>query len=394
MSSGKSLIENLSGGDDVVSTINCLRSLGVTILRNNNLTEVSGRGMKGLRKPEKEIFAGNSGTTARLMSGLLAVQDFPSVIIGDASLSRRPMQRLIEPLKLMGAEITSDTGTLPIRILPSQGLNAVDYKLVIPSAQVKSAIILAGLHLTEETRITEYLSSRDHTERMLNLKVEIKKRKKIIYVSEDDYPQSKEYHVPSDISTAVFFIIAALILKDSELVIKNVSLNPSRSAVLDVLKNMGGDISIENLHSYNNEPSGNLTIRSSELKNKTIPPEIIPDIIDEIPALTVAGLFAEGEFSISGAEELRHKESDRITSICTNLMKAGIPVEEYIDGFSFNNKGYRKNLFFSSFGDHRIAMAFAMLSMLTESGGIVEDFHCVSVSNPHFLDQLKTISEY
>jgi 3-phosphoshikimate 1-carboxyvinyltransferase len=394
MSSGSSSIKNLSQGEDVLSTIRILKEMGVNILRNNNLTDVDGRGFKGFDKPSKELFAGNSGTTARLISGLLSAQDFPSVITGDASLSKRPMQRVIDPLKLMGADISSDSGTLPLKITPSTDLKNIHYKLLVPSAQVKSAIILAGLHLEEESTITEYLPTRDHTERMLGLEVTRENRKTVIHFSRKNYPVSQEYIVPSDISSAVFFITAALIVPGSELEIKNISLNPSRTAILDIFRSMGGKIEVQNEHNYANEPSGDLIVSSSELKNIPIPADIIPSIIDEIPALAVTALFAEGEFSISGAEELRHKESDRISSTCHNLKAAGIPVEEYIDGFSFSNKGLSSNLYFNSFGDHRIAMAFSLLAMLSETGGAVDDFDCVSISNPDFLTQIGSISDF
>jgi 3-phosphoshikimate 1-carboxyvinyltransferase len=394
MSEGRSVIRNLSGGDDVKSTIHCLREIGVNILQENNLTYVDGRGFKGFVKPEKEMYAGNSGTTARLLAGLLSSQKFESVITGDPSLSRRPMKRVIEPLRQMGADITSDTDSLPLYIRPSEELKDVEYKLLIPSAQIKSAVILAALHLEEESKVIEYLSSRDHTERMLGLRITTEERKRIIHISRDNYPQSNEYLVPSDISTALFFIIAALVLPDSEIRIRNISLNPTRAAVIDILRKMGGNITTENEVVFANEPAGDLIVSSSELKNINIPPEIIPNIIDEIPALAVAGLFAEGEFNITGAEELRHKESDRISAICQNLVKAGVPVEEYIDGFSFQRAELNRNLFFNSFGDHRIAMAFAVLSMLAEYGGIVEEFECVSVSNPDFLKQINEIALY
>jgi 3-phosphoshikimate 1-carboxyvinyltransferase len=394
MGKGRSIIQNLPNGEDVQSTIYCLSQLGVNILETNNLAYVDGRGFKGFQKPVRELFAGNSGTTARLLSGLLSVQDFPSIIIGDTSLSKRPMLRVIEPLRQMGADISSQTGTLPLRINPSKQIKPIDFQLITPSAQVKSAVILAGLHPDEETSITEYLPSRDHTERMLNLRMAKEERKNIIYVSKKDYPQSNEYIIPADISSAVFFITAALITPGSELLIKNVSLNPSRTAILDIFRQMGGSIEIENRQSYANEPSGDLIIKTSGLKNVVIPPEIIPNIIDEIPALTIAGIFAEGEFSIAGAEELRHKETDRISAVCSNLKGAGIGVEEYIDGFSFTGKKLNRNLFFNSFGDHRIAMAFSILSMLSDNGGIVEDFQCISISNPDFINQINSVGSF
>lgn len=392
LSDGKNEITNLSSGEDVQSTIKCLNQLGITIYKNNDLTTVIGRGFKGFSEPREALYAGNSGTTARLLTGLLSLQDFPVKITGDSSLSKRPMSRIIEPLSSMGAVIKSGTGTLPIEIYPSERIIPADYKMVLPSAQVKSAVILAGLHLKDESKVTEYIQSRDHTERMLNLRIVREERKTVIYSSSEKYPQAKNYSIPSDISSAVFFIVLALLTPDSELSLKNISLNPTRSGILEILIKMGASIKTENIKVVANEPSGDIIVRSSVLKNINIDHDMIPNIIDEIPALAVAGIFAEGDFSISGAGELRHKESDRISALCENLGRTGLKVEEFIDGFNIKgniNDSYFK---FDSFGDHRIAMALSILNMISEKGGEVDNFSCVNISNPQFLIQLSSIT--
>ncbi len=393
MAEGTSRIYNLSNGEDVKSTQECFKKLGVEIIKEKDFVEVTGKGFKGFRKPDSKLDAGNSGTTTRLISGILAAQNFESVIIGDESLSKRPMKRIITPLTEMGGKISaSENNTLPLRISPSENLHAIKYELPMASAQVKSAVLLAGLHCGEPTSVIERNPSRDHTERMLGLKVEKSAKRIISYSSEENYPEPKEYFVPSDISTAAFFIVFALLSKNSFLKIKNVSLNETRTGILQVLKEMGGNVGRENEREAAGEPLGDLIVRGSELKNIFIQEEIISNIIDEIPILSIAGIFAEGDFTIRNASELRGKETDRISAICYNLKLLGLQVEEYEDGFSFGGKINNGNPVFESFGDHRIAMAFGILSMLLHSGGKINNFDCVSISNPDFIKQIKNIT--
>ena len=392
LAEGKSYIKNLSDSDDVRSTIKCLNELGVETSFKDNIYTISGRGFKGYRKPARQLDAGNSGTTARLLSGILAAQNFESVITGDASLSSRPMKRIIEPLDQMGAIIKSDNGKLPLKIFPSEKLQSIKYKLAVASAQVKSAVLFAGLHLSEQTSVIESIQTRNHTENLLDLRVVKEDDKIISTVSKNNYPEAKEYFIPGDMSSAMFFIVLTMLTKNSELLLKDVSLNPTRIECLNLLKRMGGIIQIEEKGMSNNEVYGNLLVKSSDLSNIKIENEIIPLIIDEIPILAVAGILAEGAFELRGASELRVKESDRIKAICINLLKLGLGVEEYDDGFTVSGKIKMSSEPFDSFGDHRIAMAFAILSSLLKEGGRVERFESTAVSNPNFLKQFKSIA--
>ncbi len=393
MAKGTSIIYNLSNGEDVTSTQNCFKELGTDIKVQKNFIEFTGKGFKGFGKPNRPLDAGNSGTTTRLISGILAAQDFESTIVGDESLSNRPMKRIISPLTLMGGKIVpSEKFTLPMTIYQAEKLTPINYELPVASAQVKSAILLCGLHLDEPTSVIEEIPSRDHTERMLGLKVEITNAGKISYSSKKYYPEAKEYFVPSDISTAAFFIVLALLSTNSLLRIKDVSLNETRIGIITILKKMGARIEIENERVLAGESLGTLIVESSSLKNIEIPEEIIPNIIDEIPILAVAGVFADGNFSIKNASELRGKETDRIKAICSNLKLLGLTVEEFNDGFSFEGNIKNNIPVFESFGDHRIAMAFGILSLILQGGGKINNFECVSISNPSFLNQLTKIT--
>jgi 3-phosphoshikimate 1-carboxyvinyltransferase len=392
LAAGKSIIRNLSDSDDVKSTIHCLKELGIKIELNNNEAIVFGRGFRGYQKSMNPLNAGNSGTTARLLSGILAAQKFESLIEGDQSLSSRPMKRIIKPLSQMGAIIGSIDGKLPIKISPNENLHSINFNLIVPSAQVKSAILFAGLHLDEDTSVVETIQTRNHTENLLDLKVVKEDEKIISAVSKNNYPEAKEYFIPGDISSAMFFIVLTLLTKNSELLIKDISLNPTRIECLSLLKRMGGNIQIEEKGISNNEAYGDLLVKSSDLSNVKIDKKFIPLIIDEIPVLTIAGIFAEGLFELQGAAELRVKESDRIKAICTNLLKLGLEIEEFDDGFGVSGSIKKQSEPFNSFGDHRIAMAFSILSCLLNEGGEVDGFECVSVSNPDFLQQLRSIS--
>ncbi len=392
MAEGKSILKNCSNADDVKSTISCLKKLGIDIIKDRDNIIIEGKGFKGFSKPNKELYAGNSGTTARLLSGILCAQNFESVITGDESLSKRPMGRIVEPLTLLGANIkASDNGTLPLLIKPSSNLRPIEYTLKVPSAQVKSAIILAAIHLDYDSKIIEPISTRNHTEKLLGLKTENTSKGTVIFVSRKNYPKSIEMTIPADISTAAFFIVLGLLSKNSEILIKNVSLNETRIGIVDILKSMGGKIYIENELTENGERIGDIRIISSSLKNVEIPATIIPNVIDEIPILSVAGVFADGNFKITNAHELRVKESDRIKALCENFKRAGLVVDEFKDGFEISGEINIKNPLFESYGDHRIAMAFAIMSILLQNGGRVNNFECVSVSNPDFLSQLKVL---
>ncbi len=397
MAKGRSGIFNLSGSEDVKSTKECFEALGVEFKIGREFLTVNGKGFGKFTAPSKPLYAGNSGTTARLLSGLLIAQTFRSQITGDLSLSQRPMKRIVTPLAAMGGEITcSENDTLPITIQPSRKINAINYDLLIPSAQIKSSVLIAGLHSDKTTSVIEKVQTRDHTEKMLGLKVEKSANEIISYSSKRNYPEAKEYFVPSDISTAAFFVVLTLLSQNSSLTLKNVSLNETRTGYLDVLKKMGGYILIENKQEKAGEVFGDLFVKSSTLNNVNIQEEIIPNIIDEIPVLAVAGIFADGKFEINNASELRKKEADRIKAVCENFKLLGLEVEESEDGFSVNgkfNQAAGQKIEFESYDDHRIAMAFGVLSMLLKNGAKVNEFECVKISNPEFLNQLKKITD-
>lgn len=392
MAKGKSRITNLSLSEDVNSTKNIFKQLGVEFSYQNSELIIEGKGKKSFNAPRHSLDCGNSGTTARLLSGLLIAQNFTSTLIGDESLSKRPMQRVIEPLKLMGGKIVSTNSTLPLTISPSEKLNNIEYTLPVASAQVKSSVLIAGLHSLDDTKVIENFITRDHTERMLELPVEIRVNRKIILSSEKYYPNPKDYFIPGDVSSAAFFIVLTLLSENSELIIRDVSLNPTRTGFLEILKQMNAKIIIENVRNSSNEPYGDIVAESSELKNIVIGNEIIPNIIDEIPILSVAGVLAQGSFEIRNCKELRYKESDRIKSICGNLKMLGLDVQEYDDGFRVDGEIKNTSVTFNSFGDHRIAMAFSVLAMLMGNNSSVEGIECVSISNPKFYDQLEMIT--
>jgi 3-phosphoshikimate 1-carboxyvinyltransferase len=392
LAEGKSKIFNLSNGEDVKSTQNCFKQLGVEIEQKQNFVEVKGKGFKNFAEPAGTLYAGNSGTTARLISGILIAQNFESVLSGDESLSKRPMKRIITPLTAMGGKIeASENSTLPLSFFPADEITGINYELPVASAQVKSAVLLAGLHSDQVTSVTEKVFSRDHTERMLGLKTKINEKGKVIFVSKNDYPLPKTYYVPADISTAAFFIILSLVSENSTLLIKNVSLNKTRTGILYVLKEMGAFIEEENIKEMNEETFGDLKIKSSRLQNIKIGEKIIPNIIDEIPILSIASIFAEGKFEIENVSELRAKETDRISAIVHNMRLLGLDAVEKEDGFSISGNIKNNNPVFKSFGDHRIAMAFGILSMLLNYGGKVNNFDCAGISNPDFLNQLSSI---
>ncbi len=394
MANGKSRVKNYLNSEDLNSTIDCFRKLGCKIEQTETDLTIAGKGIGGFTKPDTSLDAGNSGTTTRLISGILAAQNFETKIIGDASLSKRPMKRIVDPLSQMGAKLeTSESGTLPINISNSEDLKAIEFDMKIASAQIKSAILLAGLHLEDETVVIEHSRTRNHTETLLGLKVEESDGYRKIYSSKKNYPKPTNYIVPSDISTAAFFMVLALNLENSELLLKNVLLNDTRNGVIKILQQMGGRIEIEDARESSGEKLGDLRIFSSKLHNIELDKEIIPNIIDEIPILSVAGIFAEGKFSINNAKELRFKESDRIAALCLNFTKLGLNCTEYEDGFELDGEIINENIQIESFDDHRIAMAFAILGMLVDKGIRINNFESVAVSNPDFLNQIKTISD-
>jgi 3-phosphoshikimate 1-carboxyvinyltransferase len=385
LAEGSSGIEGLSTAADVISTKSCLESLGVEFEYNGSATIVHGKGPRGFRKPSAPLNAGNSGTTMRLLSGILAGQRFDSTIIGDPSLSKRPMGRIIEPLRLMGAKIKgSDSNTAPIQILSTYSLRPIEYQLNLPSAQVKSTILLAGLYTDGVTRVIEQVPTRNHTEKMLGLAVQVKGNTRKIEIKGGQKITPRNFHIPGDISSAAFLIAASCMIRDSDITVRNVGLNETRTTVLDVFRAMNVSLTIENVRATGGETFGDIRVRSSNVRSDiTLKGETIALLIDELPMLVVLSLCGEGVFTVRDAGELRHKESDRISAIVHNMRLLGIEIEEYADGFSIDSRGNVHGARLESFGDHRIAMAFGVLGL--RIGGIaIREAECVDISFPGF----------
>jgi 3-phosphoshikimate 1-carboxyvinyltransferase len=393
ISEGETEIENLSNGADVLSTEACLKSLGVRIKKSKPRTVVFGQGLHGLHEPKGILNAGNSGTTIRLLAGILAGQQFPTTITGDESLRRRPMSRIIEPLRKMGAHIEAvDDEFAPLRI-KGGNLAPVTYHLPVASAQVKSCLLLAGLYAEGTTEILEPAPTRDHTERMLqNFGASLEKDGLKIRVSGPARLQAQTLLVPGDLSSAAFFIAAAILVRDSELKIEKVGINPTRTAFFSLLNDMGANIDIVNFTPIKNEFMADLFIRPSKLKGIKVAGEIIPQIIDEIPILAVLATQAEGTTEIRDAQELRKKESDRLHAIAFNLKKMGARFEEKEDGIIIRGPVKLKGAAVESFGDHRIAMAFAIAGLIADKETEIKNAECVDVSFPGFFERLTEVS--
>lgn len=393
LAEGDSVIKNYLPSDDCMRTIDAFRQMGAEIDIDDETLYVKGAGLR-LQKPQSEIYAGNSGTTARILSGILSGQDFESVITGDESLSKRPMKRVIGPLTEMGAVISSTNDMLPMKIQGSSSLKAINYISDKSTAQVKTAVLFAGLYADGATTYNEPLKSRDHSERMLSAfgaKVETNGNEVTIYPAAKLNAQT--IVVPGDISSAAFFIAAALIVPNSEVTINNVGINPTRDGLLEVLKSMGADITLNNVRDLSGEPVCDLTVRYSKLKAVNIGAEIIPRMVDEIPIFALIATQADGITRITGAQELRVKESDRIVAIASQFARLGIEIEELEDGLIIN--GYPGYEIYGgtvdSVGDHRIAMTLAVASLISQSEITIKDAECVNISFPDFFERLKSI---
>lgn len=376
-------IFNFSSGKDCHSTLSVLKSLGVDVefLTPKNLILTA---PKKFIAPQNILDAGNSGTTIRMMTGVLAGCDFTSKITGDSSLQKRPMKRVIAPLEKMGAEILSNEFKAPLTII-GKNLTAIDYASPIASAQVKSCILLAGMSAQGITSVTEPFVSRNHTEIMLDYldaNITVEDTKVSIQKSE---LTPKPLHIAGDISSAAFFIAAALIVPNSDIIIKNIGLNPTRTGVLDVFKAMGGDIEILDERTVCGEKVGDLRVKTSDLKGTTIEGAIIPRLIDELPVIAVVATQAHGKTIVKDAEDLRVKESDRIAAIATELRKMGIEIEETPDGFIIEGKqGLKGNAILDTYHDHRIAMSMYVAGMVADAPVEVKDFNWVDISFPEF----------
>ncbi len=390
---GRSEIEGLSAAADPVSTRRCLVDLGIDIEEKNGRVTVRGKGLRGLRAPANVLDAGNSGTTMRLLAGILVGQSFPSEITGDASLRNRPMQRVIEPLSRMGANIHgTERSTAPLHIEPVPTLDPITYRMPMASAQVKSALLLAGLYAEGCTTVVEPVPTRDHTERMLGLEIEREQGTTLVRVQGGMKLEGRKYVIPGDISSAAFLLSAALLTPRSEVELRDVGLNPTRTALLDVLRHMGARIELSNRREVAGEPLGNIIARSSELSTGfELKGSHVAALIDEIPILAVTAAFAKGVFVVREAQELRAKESDRIRAIVTNLRTLGVDVEEYEDGFALEGKHDLRGGEIESFGDHRIAMAFAVAGLRAHQGVTIRGAECVEISFPGFWDLLRQL---
>ncbi len=380
-------IKNFSSAADCSATLKCLQMIGVEVKKNKeNEVSLTGKNLFGYRKPENTLDAQNSGTTARLLLGLLSGQSFFSVINGDSSLRIRPMKRVVDPLKKMGAWIegTNDAYHLPLTV-KGQSLKRIKFKLPLPSAQLKSAVILAGLLSEGETEINEPVPSRDHTERMLDyLGAEIKKDKKVIHIQGRNKFKAKKITVPGDFSSACFFVAAALLAEDSEIIIPDIGINPTRIGFLKVAERMGGNINVCEKKEKCNEPLGNLSVSTSDLKGIKIKTEEIPVLIDEIPLIALLATQANGVTEVHGASELRVKESDRIRAIVVNFRRMGVDLEEKEDGFIIEGPQRLKGASVESFGDHRIAMTMAIAGLVADGETEIRGFDCFGISFPDF----------
>ena len=374
-------------GEDSLATLRAFRQMGVGIEGPaEGRVRIRGVGMRGLSAPEVPLDLGNSGTSMRLLSGLLAGQSFPSTLTGDASLSRRPMRRVTEPLARMGARIeTSEQGTAPLRVFPTEGLRGIDYAMPVASAQVKSCLLLAGLYAAGRTCVTEPAPTRDHTERMLEaFGYPVERSVNRICVLGGGTLRACRLDVPADISSAAFFLVGASIAQGSDLTLKHVGVNPTRVGVINILRAMGADIEVENCRDVGAEPVADLRVRAAPLRGIRIPEDQVPLAIDEFPALFIAAACAEGDTLLTGAEELRVKESDRIQVMADGLLGLGIEAAPTPDGIRIRGGSFRGGSV-ESHGDHRIAMAFAMAALRAQDRIEVADCANVNTSFPGFL---------
>ena len=387
LAEGKTRITHFLSGADCLSTIGCFQKMGIPITVTPEEILVEGKGLHGLSAPDSPLDVGNSGTTTRLLSGILAGQGFSATLDGDASLRRRPMKRVITPLTQMGAMITSADGCLPMTI-QGGGLHPIHYHSPIASAQVKSCVLLAGLFCQGETKVTEPVLSRDHTERMLqSFGAQVRSEGTTAIIQGLPRLRSQEILVPGDISSAAYFIAAALLTPGSEVLLRNVGTNPTRDGILRVLKDMGADITVLNQRTEG-EPAADLLVRSSSLHATTIGGEIIPSLIDELPMLAILAAFAQGTTVIRDAAELKVKESDRIATVTEGLLAMGADVTPTPDGMVIRGGAPLHGGRVNSYLDHRIAMSFAVAGTVCEGDLDIQDAQCVDISYPDFYRDL------
>ncbi|MEH7515123.1 3-phosphoshikimate 1-carboxyvinyltransferase [Gottfriedia acidiceleris] len=393
LAKGTTKITNFLLGEDCLSTIACFRKLGVQIEVSEDEVVVYGKGIEELKEAHEVLDVGNSGTTARLMMGILSGLPFHSVIIGDESIGKRPMKRVTKPLKMMGTSIDGreDATYTPISIRGGS-LNSISYASPVSSAQVKSSILLAGLFAKGTTTVTEPEKSRDHTERMLKAfgcELEVDGNKVSIYGNQE--LTATDVIVPGDISSAAFFLVAGSIVPNSEILLKNVGVNPTRTGILTVLERMGANITLEDEKVVNGEPIANIRVKSSNLKSTVIGGAEIPTCIDELPILALAAALADGETIIKDAEELRVKETDRIQTVVTELTNLGVSIEATKDGMIIQGNSSLIGANVNSHGDHRMGMMLSIAALLAKGDTIIENTECIAVSFPNFKEQLNDL---
>ena len=394
LAKGTSHIKGFLPGADCLSTIHCFRQMGIEIYQEESMVTVTGQGMRGLKKPKSILDCGNSGTTTRLISGILAGQNFTSTLTGDESIQKRPMKRIILPLTQMGASIASlrDNGCAPLQIT-GRPLHGITYHSPVASAQVKSAILLAGLYAEGETSVIEPSVSRNHTEIMLKaFGADVSCHDTTASVHHTDELFSSNIEVPGDISSAAYFIVAALMIPNSDIILHNVGINPTRDGLLRAIEMMGGKIEILSIKNEDTEAIADLHIKSQNLHGATFGGDIIPAMIDEIPALAALACFAEGETIIKDAEELKVKESNRIKVMVEELSKMGAQIEETEDGMIIHGKHSLHSAQIDSHKDHRIAMTFSILSRAIGQDLPIIDKDCVKISYPNFYEHLHSLS--
>ena len=409
LADGTSSIRNFSTSADCAATISCLKALGVKITRTGADLLITGAGIDGLREPAAPLDCANSGTTMRLLAGILAGQDFQSTLTGDESLRSRPMRRIIEPLERMGANISANNGQAPLVIERHRGLRAISYELPVASAQVKSCILLAGLSAAGQTKVIEHQATRDHTERMLRsfgAQIETgaaegeRENARFAVVSGPARLSARDVLIPGDVSSAAYFIAAAALLPGSSLEISDVGMNPTRVLFLKHLAALGLNVELIDAREEDNEPAGIIRVHGlrkqpsegSDSPN-TIRGSVVPQLIDELPLLAVVGSQIEGGIEIRDAAELRVKESDRITTTAQNLRAMGAQVEEFDDGLRVAGPVELRGAKIDPRGDHRIAMAFAVAGLIAEGDTEISDSACVAVSFPEFFELLESVIE-
>lgn len=394
ISKGITEIHNFLEGADCLSTIFCFRNMGIDIENKNGIVTVHGKGLRGLNAPSCVLDCGNSGTTTRLISGILAPQHFDVTLTGDDSIQKRPMKRIMEPLSMMGADITSlrDNGCAPLSIRGRQ-LHGIHYHSNVASAQVKSSILLAGLYADGETTVTEPKLSRNHTELMLQFfGADVRTSGTTATVLPAAELYGNKVQVPGDISSSVYFVAAGLIIPNSEILIRNVGINPTRNGLIRVCKAMGADITLLNENRDYSEPTADILVRTSNLKGTIIEGDIIPTMIDELPTVALMACFAEGTTIIRDAAELKVKESNRIAIMVQNLTAMGADVEETEDGMIIHGGNPLHGAVIETKKDHRIAMTFAIAALAAEGETEILDAECVDISYPQFYRDLLSLA--